>query len=115
VGSVTPLVANQKINFNVHLTESNHPKLIANQSVLIEIISSKKENVLRIRKQEGFETAKTCKVYVVDGQKAVRRKITLGMVGDDYCEVVSGLNEGDEVVTGDTKTTEDQEIIEIGN
>jgi HlyD family secretion protein len=115
VGSVTPLVANQKINFNVHLTESNHPKLIANQSVLIEIISSKKENVLRIRKQEGFESAKTCKVYVVDGDRAVRRKITLGMVGDDYCEVVSGLNEGDEVVTGDTKTTEDQEIIEIEN
>ena len=115
VGSVTPMVANQKINFNVHLTESSHPKLLANQSVLIELISSKKENMLRIRKQEGFESAKTCKVYVVDGDKAVRRKITLGMVGDEYCEVVSGLNEGDEVVTGDTKTTEDQEIIEIEN
>jgi len=115
VGSVTPMVANQKVQFNVHLNESSHPKLIANQSVLIEVMSDKKENVLRIKKNSGFESAKTCRVFVVEGDQAVKRKITLGLVGDDYCEVVSGLNEGDVVVTGDTKTTEDQETIEIEN
>lgn len=115
VGSVTPMVANQKVQFNIHLNESSHPKLIANQSVLIEVMSEKKENVLRIRKNKGFESAKTCRVFVVEGDQAVKRKITLGLVGDDYCEVVSGLNEGEVVITGDTKTTEDQETIEIEN
>lgn len=115
IGSVTPMVANQKIQFNVHLSESNHPKLIANQSVLIEMMSSKKENVLRIKKYLGFETAKTSRVFVVEGDKAVKRKITLGLVGDEYCEVVSGLNEGDMIVISDIKDAENQEIIELEN
>jgi len=115
IGSVTPMVANQKIQFNVHLTESNHPKLIANQSVLIEVMSLKKENVLRIKKNHGFETANTCRVFVVEGDQAVKRNIILGLVGDEYCEVVSGLKEGDLIVTGDSTIPENKEIIEINN
>jgi len=115
IGSVTPMVANQKIQFNVHLTESNHPKLIANQSVLIEVMSLKKENVLRIKKNHGFETAHTCRVFVVEGDQAVKQNIILGLVGDEYCEVVSGLKEGDLIVTGDSTIPENKEIIEINN
>lgn len=38
-------------------------------------------------------------VYVVEGNKAVRRKITLGMVQNDTLEVTSGLEAGEQLVT----------------
>lgn len=98
IGNITPLVENNKVQFNVHLEESSHPNLIANQNVQLEILINKKENALRIKKLPGFETGKKQKVFVVEGDKAVRREILLGLEGNEYCEVLSGLREGDVVI-----------------
>ena len=102
IGSVTPMVENNKVQFNVHLDENNHPKLIANQNVQIQIFSHKKDNVLRIKKLPDFEPGKPCKIFVVEGDKAVKREITIGITGNDYCEIISGLKEGDIVIADET-------------
>jgi HlyD family secretion protein len=99
VGNITPLVENNKLQFNVHLQESSHPKLIANQQVQLQIINNFKENAIRITKQPEFENSKTQKIFVIDGDKAVGKEITLGIIGNDYCEVLDGLNEGDVIIT----------------
>jgi HlyD family secretion protein len=98
VGNITPIVENNKVQFNVHLAESSHPKLIANQNVQVQIINNKKENTLRIKKLPQFETGKAHKIFVLEGDKAVRKEIVLGIIGDDYCEILSGLEEGQEVI-----------------
>ncbi len=98
VGNITPLVENNKVQFNVHLEESSHPNLIANQNVQIKILINEKENALRIKKLPGFENGKKQKVYVIEGDKAVKRDILLGIIGNEYCEVLSGLSEGDVVI-----------------
>lgn len=98
IGNITPIVENNKIQFNVHLEESSHPKLIANQNVQIQIFNNKKENALRIRKLPEFENGKTHKVFVVEGDEAVKKDVVLGIIGDEYCEILSGLKEGDVVI-----------------
>jgi len=98
IGNITPIVENNKIQFNVHLEESSHPKLIANQNVQIQIFNNKKENTLRIKKIPEFETGKTHKVFVVEGDEAVKKDVVLGIIGDEYCEILSGLNQGDAVI-----------------
>ncbi len=99
VGNITPMVENSKIQFNVHLKENNHPKLIANQRVEIQIISDYKEDALRLKKFPGCEINPSHKLFVLAGDKAVKRDFTLGIVGNEYCEILSGLQEGDVVVT----------------
>lgn len=98
IGNITPLVENNKVQFNVHLEESSHPNLIANQNVQIEILINKQENALRIKKLPGFENGKKQTVYVIQGDKAIKREILLGIVGNEYCEILSGLKEGDVVI-----------------
>jgi HlyD family secretion protein len=98
VGNITPMVENEKIQFNVHLHESSHPKLIANQQVEIQIIVNFKEEALRIKKIEEFETGQKHRMFVMEGDKAVKREFTLGIIGNEYCEVLSGLSEGDAVI-----------------
>ena len=44
VGNITPMVENKKVQFNVHLKESSHPKLIANQNVEVDVVSSKRDD-----------------------------------------------------------------------
>ena len=104
IGSITPIVENNKVQFNVHLAESSHPKLIANQTVQIQIFNNKKENTLRIKKIPEFENGKSHKVFVVENNKAIKKEILLGIIGDEYCEVLSGLKQGDVVISDDTNS-----------
>jgi len=99
VGNVTPMVENNKIQFNVHLKQSSHPKLIANQQVQIKIINSLKDSVLRIKSQPEFESSKSQQKFVIQGNKAVVKNFTLGVCGNDFCEIISGLDEGDIIIT----------------
>lgn len=115
IGNITPIVENNKIQFNVHLEESSHPKLIVNQNVQIQIFNNKKGNALRIKTLPGFETGKTQKLFVLEGDQVVKREVVLGIAGDDYCEILSGLKEGDKVIIEDTGSTRRKEDTEINN
>jgi HlyD family secretion protein len=113
VGNITPMVENEKIQFNVHLKQSSHPKLIANQQVEIQIIVNYKEDALRIKKIPEFETGQKHSMFVIEGDKAVKRDFTLGIIGNEYCEVLSGLNEGDAVIVEGLNTFRQSDEIEL--
>ena len=113
IGSITPMVENNKVQFNVHLTESSNPKLIANQNVQIQIFNNKKENAIRIKKLPDFENGKTHKVFVIEGDKAVKKEIILGIIGDEYCEILSGLKQGDKVISEETNSIRHLNEIDI--
>lgn len=113
VGNITPRVENNKVQFNVHLEQSSHPKLIANQQVQIQIINNLKNNTLRIKKIPDSEENKKQKKFVVEGDKAIQKEFTLGIVGNEYCEILSGLNEGDVVITEGLNAFRNMDEIEI--
>lgn len=113
IGIITPVVENKKVQFNVHLKEKSHPKLIANQTVEIQIISSKKDNVLRMKKIPEFVERQKHYVFVVEDNVAVRKEITLGVIGNDSCEIISGINEGDEIIVEGIGTYRNLDKIEI--
>lgn len=113
VGNITPMVENEKIQFNVHLQESSHPKLIANQQVEIQIIVNYQEDALRIKKLEGFENGQKHRMFVIEGEKAVKKEFTLGIIGNEYCEVLSGLNEGDQVIVEGLNAFRQSDEIEL--
>jgi HlyD family secretion protein len=113
VGNITPMVENNKVQFNVHLEESSHPKLIANQNVQIQIFNNTKENALRIKTLPGFTSGKPQKVFVIEGDKAVKKEVIFGIVGDEYCEILSGLKEGDVVVSEEIGLTRRKNEIDI--
>jgi len=113
IGNITPMVENNKVQFNVHLEESSNPNLIANQNVQIQIFNNKKENALRIKKLPEFETGKKQKVFVIEGEKAIKKEILLGIIGDNYCEILSGLKEGDIVISNETGSISRKNEIDI--
>jgi HlyD family secretion protein len=115
VGNVTPIIENNKIQFNVHLKESSHPKLIANQQVEIQIISNLKEDALRLKKFPEIEKGSRHSLFVIEGSKAVKKEFTMGIIGNDHCEILSGLQEGDVVVVEGLGTFRNLDEIELEN
>lgn len=113
IGNITPLVENKKVQFNIHLKEKSHPKLIANQNVAIQIINGKSENVLRIKKLPAFDNAKQHDLFVLKGSTAVRTKLLLGTIGNEWCEIVSGAKEGERVITNALNVPKNVATIDI--
>jgi HlyD family secretion protein len=99
VGNTYQMDENSKIEFDIHLIEKSHPKLKVNQIVEIQIINKKVENVLRIKKPSNFNDSKNQTLFVVTDNEAVKTAVALGTIGDDFCEIVSGLQEGDKIIT----------------
>ncbi|MEN8117907.1 MAG: efflux RND transporter periplasmic adaptor subunit [Bacteroidota bacterium] len=113
IGNITPIVENNKVQFNVHLKQKSHPKLIANQNIEVHIINSNKENVLRIKKFPEFKKENKHHVFVIKGNQAIKTEIILGTIGNDSCEIIAGVNEGDKIIVEGINSYKNLDKIEI--
>ncbi|MEM1356960.1 MAG: HlyD family efflux transporter periplasmic adaptor subunit [Bacteroidota bacterium] len=106
IGEVTeilPEVSNNTLRFRVALEDPSHETLRPNLRAELNVITSKRENVLRVRNGPGFRAGKRQSVFVVRGEQAIRTEIGLGLRNGDYVEITNGLREGDRVVISDTE------------
>ena len=104
---IIPEIQDDKITFEVYLEESHHPKLRPNLQVPLLVVSGMKEDVLRLEAGPALEKGNNVEVYVVEGDRALLRKVSLGMKGPEYVEIISGIDSGnfdiiilDEIITG---------------
>ncbi len=66
----------------------------------IIIKTNSKDNVLRVAKNAIENINGKDMLQVITNGKVEDRQITAGLEGNDYVEVLSGLSEGEEVITG---------------
>ena len=98
IGNVTPMIENNKIQFNVHLEEGNNPKLISNQNVVLWVVGNEAANTLRIKNLNLFDKEIPNALYVLKNGEAIRREIITGIKNPDYIQVLSGLEAGETVI-----------------
>lgn len=113
IGRVKPVIENNKVNFDVYLEQSSHPKLIPNLKLTLKVVTAQSDSVLRLSKGEAFTGSGRYNVFVVEGDKAVRKEASFGLEGSEFIEIISGLNEGDEVVSSDISSYRHMKEIEI--
>jgi HlyD family secretion protein len=113
IGTVKPLIENNTVQFDVFLDQSNHPKLIPNKNIELQVVVSQKDSVLRINKDLIIGRGNKHEVFVVQFGKAVRKKITTGLEGMEFVEVLSGIEEGDQIITSDLPSFRRKKEIEI--
>ncbi|MBR4083850.1 MAG: hypothetical protein IKK33_06155 [Lachnospiraceae bacterium] len=71
---------------------------------VICVFSDKKENVLSVPKEAIHKDGSENFVYLMQNGESVAQKIKTGMTDGVYTEVLSGLNEGDEVMVENDQT-----------
>ena len=113
IGDIKPLANDEKIEFDVFLDENKHSKLIPNQKVEILIVTQQAPNVLRLKRGDLITKNKKQFVYVLDQDKAVRRRIETGLSDMEYIEVLSGLQEGERVIISASTTFRHMKEINI--
>ncbi|MDD2573952.1 MAG: efflux RND transporter periplasmic adaptor subunit [Bacillota bacterium] len=90
-------VEQQRVPVEIELLES-HRNLRPGFGVDVEVITDKAENVFMVPRDAVFEMEEEDCVFVVEGGKAVLRKVSVGIENKDWAQIVEGLNEGDTVI-----------------
>lgn len=87
-------------NYKVDILLANgNAFLKAGTYVKVEFNLNKSANALQIPKRALGDGMKNPYVFVAEGNKAVLRKIVLGREVGENVEVLSGLNEGEQIIT----------------
>jgi HlyD family secretion protein len=112
VGTVSPVVRDRKIEFDVNLQESSHYRLRPNLSVNLDIVLEERDSVLRIPNGPAIGRGQSHEVYVFRMGQASAATIITGLKTEEYVEVVEGLQEGDRVVLSEVGSLTDLENLE---
>lgn len=113
IGSVTPVMKDKKIEFDVFLDYSHYQNLIPNMEVDIQIVTQQKDSVLRVEYGPVFNRNRNLDLFVIKTGKAVRETVTTGLIGTDYVEIVAGLSPGDRIIISDVSRSRRKKEIEF--
>ena len=113
VSEVTPLSKNGVISFTVQLEESNHSRLRSGLKTDVYVMNAIKEDVMRIANASYYMGKGEYELFVINGDQVLKRKVVLGDSNFEYVEVVSGLQEGDEVIVSDMNDFKEKNKLKI--
>jgi HlyD family secretion protein len=99
VTTVTPSVLNGIIKFTVLLDEAGHSGLRSGLSAQVNVLYGLQSGVVRIPNGKYFGYGRgDYNLWVIEGRKAVKRRVKLGESGFEYVEVIEGLSPGEYVI-----------------
>jgi HlyD family secretion protein len=101
VAQVEPAIKNGVMTFRVALADRSNALLRSNLRVDVLVLTDRKAQALRVPRGPSTEGTGTHEVFVIRGDSALRTSIVIGVTGFDVCEVVRGLQAGDEVIVSD--------------
>ncbi len=113
IGTVSPTIKDDKIEFDVFLNRSNYPNLRPNMSVQLQVIDQRKDSVLRVKKGPAFGKADQHNLYFLTADKAYLREIKTELSGDDFLEITEGAEPGDLIVISDISSLRKLKEIDI--
>jgi len=113
VTKVLPEVKNGQ--FQVELNFLNNKQLDLRQGLGfgVHLILSEKTKTKVLSKGSFYQETAGKWIFVVEGNKAIRKEIKLGRENPLYYEIIEGLNEGDKVITSNYKDYINAEILKI--
>lgn len=113
VDRVSPVMDASSGTFRVVCAFDNAPELRPGMFGRIEVVYDQRANALTIPRLALLEGENDPAVFVVRDNKAVRTPVTLGYSNGEIAEVLSGLKEGDAVVTAGKVAIRDGSEVQV--
>jgi len=79
----------------------------------IEVIFDQRQNILTIPRVALLEDEGETAVYVIRGNKAARIPVKLGYTTGEFAEILSGVKEGDQVITAGKVAVRDGTEVQV--
>jgi len=115
ITKVIPEVKAGKFQVELNFTDTKKLDLRQGLSFGVRLMLSEKTKTTVLPKGPFYQDTAGDWIFVVEGDKAVRRKIKTGRENPLYYEILSGLKEGEKVITSSYRDYKDVEILNITN
>ncbi|HSU83167.1 MAG TPA: HlyD family efflux transporter periplasmic adaptor subunit, partial [Thermoanaerobaculia bacterium] len=103
LASIDPTIENGAVKFKVDLADPRNARLRNALRVDVLVVTDVRANALRVPKGPFAQGGQTEEVFVVQGDHAVRRRVRLGLTGDEFYEVLDGMAPGEVVIVSEMK------------
>ena len=97
VESVEPSVTNGAVRFHVALQRPDHPALRPNRRVDLELVTGQRNDAVQVERGQLLTHSQRY-VWVVEGDRAVRRPVRVGLTAVDRVELLEGVRPGETVI-----------------
>ncbi|QNK63234.1 HlyD family efflux transporter periplasmic adaptor subunit [Pedobacter sp. PAMC26386] len=101
ISNVQPAVENGTVKFSINLNNKSSKLLRSNLKVDVFVITSYKEHTIRVKNGAAFNGSQEQKLFVLEGENAVSRKVKIGESNSDYVEILSGIKARETVITSE--------------
>lgn len=115
VHTILPEIQNGTIKLLVDLAQPRNPHLRNKMRVDVNVVTQRRTNVLVVDGGAAFNGSGPQPAFVVDGDTARKRTVTLGAGDGKVVEVVAGARAGERVVVSDTADFKHRDSIRITN
>ena len=113
IHSIEPIIKNGIITFSVELYDKRFAGLRSNQKVDIMVITSEKNDVIRVKNGPFINRQGRGFAFVIENNVAVRRDIIVGAVNLDWLEIIQGIKVGETVIISDMDDYKHHDKIKI--
>jgi HlyD family secretion protein len=113
INTVTPLSKSGVITFTVVPDDMSHPRLRSGLRAEVFVITSIKDDVLRIKNGSFYSGPGDYTLFVMNGDTLLPREVKLGECNYDYIEVISGLEAGEQVIVSDMTKYKGKEKLKV--
>jgi HlyD family secretion protein len=103
VSRILPTEDASRLMLFIELDDPAAANLYANLRVDADVVIERKPEVLHVRRGPAIEDGGG-QVYVIDGDRAVRKAVRFGLRGPQQIEVVGGLAAGDRIIVSDVQS-----------
>ncbi len=104
VSRILPTEDASRLMLFIELDDPAAANLYANLRVDADVVIERKPDVLHVRRGPAIEDGGGGQVYVIDGDRAVRKAVRFGLRGPQQIEVVGGLAAGDRIIVSDVQS-----------
>jgi len=113
VDRVSPVVDSGTGTFRVVCAFAGNETLRPGMFGRIEVIFDQRQNILTIPRVALLEDEGETAVYVIRGNKAARIPVKLGYTTGEFAEILSGVKEGDQVITAGKVAVRDGTEVQV--
>jgi HlyD family secretion protein len=115
IQSIRPTVENGIITFVVELDEKSDPSLRHNLRVDVYVVTSYKDNVVRVRNGQFYRGKREQKVFVLNGDLAIGHLVDIGESNYDWVELIGDVAAGDTVIVSNMSRYKHMDEVSISN
>ncbi|HUP45199.1 MAG TPA: efflux RND transporter periplasmic adaptor subunit [Thermoanaerobaculia bacterium] len=114
IRQISPVVDTSTGTVKVTVEAVNPPDVVRPGAfVTVDIVRETRPNALRIPREAVIRELREAHVFVVEGDKAKRRDLTLGLEEGDYIEAVAGVKAGEKVIVAGQGALRDGSLIKV--